>query len=95
MHRDPLLTRRSLSIQKSVSVLGTRLSPVPCVDRSVGLSLDPESVLWQTADWIRMQFGVVSAVGRGMGALAIRWGGDRRMGRSSFGVNLGHPIIPL
>ena len=37
--------------------------------RSVSLSLCPESVkckCGKTADWIRMPFGVVSGVGRGM-----------------------------
>jgi len=38
-----------------------------------------------------MPFGVVSRVGRGMGVLDD--GGDRRKGRSSFGVNVRHPII--
>jgi len=37
------------------------------------------------ADWIRMPFGVVSGVGRGMGVLTI--GGDRRRGRGSLRVN--------
>jgi len=35
----------------------------------------------QTADWIRMPFGVVSEVGRGMGVLD-----DRRKGRGEFGA---------
>jgi len=45
----------------------------------------------ETADWIRMPFGVMSGVGRGMGA--FDFGGDRRRGRGSFGVNMGHPIV--
>ena len=40
----------------------------------------------ETADWIRMPFGVVSGVGLGMGVLDF--GGDRRRERGSFGVNL-------
>jgi len=43
------------------------------------------------ADWIRMPFGVVSGVGLGMGVLDF--GGDRRKGRGSLGVNLRRPII--
>jgi len=38
-----------------------------------------------------MPFGMMSAVGRGMGVLD--GGGDRRRGRGSFGVNLGRPIV--
>jgi len=38
-----------------------------------------------------MPFGMVSGVGRGMGALD--GGGDCRMGRTVLGVNLGHPIV--
>ena len=34
------------------------------------------------AEWIRMLFGMVSGVGRGMGVLD--WGGDHRRGRGSF-----------
>ena len=42
-------------------------------------SVCPESVLWETADWIRMPFGVVSGVGRGMGVLdfgVVIFGGE-------------------
>ena len=46
----------------------------------------------KTADWIRMPFGVVSMVGRGMGVLD---GDDDHRRRGSFlGVNVGHPIEP-
>jgi len=38
-----------------------------------------------------MPFGVVSGVGLGMSVLDF--GGDRRRGRGSFGVNFGHPIV--
>jgi len=38
-----------------------------------------------------MLFGMVSRVGQGMGILD--GGGDRQRGRSSFRVNLGHPIV--
>jgi len=38
-----------------------------------------------------MPFGVVSGVGLGMGVLDF--GGDRRTGRDSIGVNLGRPIV--
>jgi len=38
-----------------------------------------------------MPFRVVSGVGRGMGILDR--GGDRRRGRSSFGVHVGYPIV--
>ena len=43
------------------------------------------------ADWIRKPFGVVSGVGIGMGVLDF--GGDRRKGRGSLGVNLQLPIV--
>jgi len=40
----------------------------------------------KTADQIRMPFGVVSGVELGMGVLDF--GGDRRRGRGSLGVNI-------
>jgi len=39
------------------------------------------------ADWIRMLFGMVSGVGRGMGVLD--GGGNRQRGRGSFGGEFG------
>jgi len=38
-----------------------------------------------------MPFGVVNGVGQGMGI--FDWGGDRRKGRGSFGVNVGRPVV--
>ena len=38
-----------------------------------------------TGDWIGMPFGVMTGVGLGMGVLDF--GGDRRRGRGSLGVN--------
>jgi len=38
-----------------------------------------------------MTFWTISGVGRGMGVLD--GGGDQRMGRGGFGVNLGHPTV--
>jgi len=58
----------------------------PSVDRSVR-----KVYCGKTADWIRMPFGMVSAVGRGIDALDR--GSDRRRGRGSFEVNLGHPVV--
>jgi len=44
------------------------------------------------AEWIRMPFGMVSAIGRGIGVLDE--GGDRQKGKGQFwGVNLGHPVV--
>jgi len=43
----------------------------------------------KTAKWIRMPFGVVSGVGRGIGVLD--GDGDRRRERAVLGVNLGRP----
>jgi len=43
----------------------------------------------KTAEWIRMPFGIVSGVSRMMGVSCIRWGGDRRRGRGSFGSEFG------
>jgi len=53
----------------SVSALGTGLSPIPSVGLFVRLSVCPKVHYGKTADWIRMPFGVVSGVGRGMGVL--------------------------
>jgi len=53
-----------------------------------------KSVLWrrdETTDWIQMPFGVVSGIRLGMGVLDF--GGDRRRGRGSLGVNLRRPIL--
>jgi len=44
----------------------------------------------KTADCIRMPFGVVNGVGRGMGVLDD---GHRRRERGSFGVNLRRPTL--
>ena len=43
------------------------------------------------ADWIRVPFEVISGVDRGMGLLDRD--GDRRRGRGTFGVNVGHPSV--
>jgi len=45
----------------------------------------------KTVDWIRMPFGVVSGVSRGMGILD--GGGYRQWERGSFGVKLGRPFV--
>jgi len=45
------------------------------------------------ADWIRIPFGMVSGVGRGMGALD--GSGYRRREGAVLGVNLGHPIVTI
>jgi len=60
------------------------------VCRSVGLSVR-KMYCGKTADWIRMPFGVVSAVGRGMGVLdgvVIEEGAG-----AVLGVNLGRLIV--
>jgi len=78
-----LLARRSLvtiSIIERKSSLGVNLSLIPCVCLPVR-----KVYCGKTADWIRMPFGVVSGVGRGM--VIVEWeGGD-------LGVNLGRPIV--
>jgi len=62
---------------------------------SVRLSVCPESVLWQNT-WLDNAWLDPDAVwdgggvGREIGVLD--WGGDRRRGRCSLRVNLGHPI---
>ena len=43
------------------------------------------------ADWMWMPFGLVNGVGLHMGVLDF--GGDRRRGRGSLGVNLRRPIV--
>ena len=45
----------------------------------------------KTAEWIWMPFGVMSGVGRGMGALD--GGDDRLRERSVLGMNLGRIIV--
>jgi len=45
----------------------------------------------KTAEWIRMPFGEVSGVSRGMGVLD--GSGDRRREGAVLGVNLGRPIV--
>jgi len=57
-----------------------------CLDLSVCLSVGPQSVLWQMVDWIRVLFVVLSGVGQGM--VVLDGGGDRLMGRGSFGVEV-------
>ena len=59
------------------------LSSVPC--------LSAHRYCGKMADWIGMPFGVVSVIGLGRGVLDF--GGDRRRGRGSLGVNLRHPIV--
>jgi len=87
-----LLARRSLS----VSVHVTDLSPRPsvglrvCVGRSVCLSVR-KVYCGKTSEWIRMPFGVVRGIGRGMGVLD--GSGYLRRGKDNFGVNLGRPIV--
>jgi len=44
----------------------------------------------KTADWIKMPFGVVSGVGRGMGVLD--GGGDRRRAGAALGEKWGIPL---
>jgi len=51
-------------------------------DLSSHVCLSARMYCGETADWIRMLFGVVSGVGLGRGALDF--GGDRRRGRVSF-----------
>jgi len=45
-------------------------SPGPSISLLVSLSVR-KVYCGETADWIRMQFGVVSGVGRGMGVLDV------------------------
>ena len=56
-------------------------------DRTFVLPICPSAHVssGNTADCIRMPFGVVSGVGLGMGVLDF--GGDRRRGRGRLGVN--------
>jgi len=61
--------------QYNVSTLGTGLSPRPSVSQSVGLSVCPESVLWQNG-WVDAD----AVLGGGWGWSrdgCIRWGGYR------------------
>jgi len=69
----------------SIDAHVTDLSPSPsvglCVCLSVGLSVW-KVYCGKTAEWIRIPFGMVSGVGRGMGVLD--GGGYRQKGSSSF-----------
>ena len=66
---------------------GTQLSPIP----SVGLSVYRSGkYCGKTAHWVRIPFGVVSGVSRGMGVLD---GVVMLKGKGHFGVNLGRPIV--
>ena len=79
----------NITERSAVSALLTDLSPIPCIGRSVCLSaVCPESVLWQTADWIRMPFGVVSGVGRAMGLLDGEHVGGDALFENYFGQDL-------
>jgi len=50
-----------------MSAIGIDMLHIPSVGLCLCLCL--ESILCKTAEWIRMPFGVVSGVGRGMGVL--------------------------
>ena len=71
-----------------MSALVIELSLIPSVCLSVWRSV--RSVSWQNG-WIRIPFGVVSGVGRGMGVLD--GGVDRLRGRGSFGGELERLIV--
>ena len=79
-------SRSDMPHHKRVLVQACRLSYL-----SVCLSICLVSELWKNGWLIRITFGVVSGVSRGMGVLDR--GGDHRRGRSSFGVNVGHSIV--
>jgi len=85
-------TRRSLSIQQCVSVIGIDLSLIPYLALCVSICLSVRKVYYgKTADWIRMRFGVVSGVGRGTGVLD--GSGDRQREWAVLGVNLERLIV--
>jgi len=80
----------------SINAYLTDLLPSPSVGLCVGLSVCQLVCLsgkccGKTADWMQMLLVLMSGVSRGMGVLD--GGSDRRRGRASFGVNLGHPIV--
>jgi len=60
------------------------------VCRLVSLSVCLQSVLWQTADWIRIPFRMVSEIGRWM--CVLDGGGDRRKRRDSIGGKFGADV---
>ena len=68
----------------SVSANDVDLSPIPSVGRSVCLSVrvSGKCTVAKTADSIRMLFGIMSGVGRGVSVLV--GDGNRRRGRNSF-----------
>jgi len=80
--------RVSLSINiASISINGVHLWPSPsvglCVYLPVALSIR-KVYCGKMVDWIRMPFGMMSGVSRGMDVLDK--GGDRRRGRTVLGV---------
>jgi len=84
------------NVRESVSALGAQLSPsqFPSVCLSVCLSVGrsvQKVYCGKMADWIRMLFGVMSGVGRGMRVLNGR--GDCRREGGVLGVNVGRPFV--
>jgi len=62
--QDLLLVHRCLSIEYSVSTLGTGFLPRPSICRSVSLFVG-KVYCGKMAEWIRVPFGVVSGISRG------------------------------
>ena len=63
--------------------------PRPCC----GPMQQPRGALFiKTADWIRMPFGMVSGIGRGVGVLEMGWLSSKGKGQF-LGVNLGRLIV--
>ena len=89
-----MLARRSVSIERSCDAIGIDLSLTHlsvCVLVTLYVCLCPENVLWQNCgmdpdavwggdEWGHQGMGVLD------GVVIVK-------GRSSFGVNLGHPIV--
>ena len=87
--RHFLIISASLSMSITSGALGLMVQNI----RLSHLSVRAKVSCGKTADWIRMPFGVVRGVGRGMGVLD--GGGDRRSGRAVLRVNLGRPIVTI
>ena len=75
---------------RALGGIGRGFSPRPSVGQSVGRSVCPESVLWKTAEWIYVPFGVVHGVGRGtrvLDGVVIVEGTGVVLGRGEFGAS--------
>jgi len=81
-----------LSLIEHKQVFVQVLSPGPSVGhQSVCVSVCLSSGLWKTAEWNWMAFGMVGWLGPGIRQLIGI--GNCFMGKDSFGVDMGRPVV--